>query len=741
MRAPAGEGPGRVAGEAAAPRWAAGLIVAVGLATYANSFSGPFVFDDGMSILGNPTILHLTRWHDVFRPPSVNAATVGGRPLLNFSLALNHAVSGTAVWSYHALNLIIHILAALTLFGLIRTTLRSWRPSSGRSWSEAELLRAALAVALVWLVHPLQTEAVTYVIQRAESLMGLFYLLTLYAFARATVPGGRAGWLAVSWIVCLAGMVTKEVMVSAPVIVFLYDRAFVGGSVRAAWQRRWRYYLALALTWLPLAWLVIQTGGNRGGSTGVGTGVSWLHYVASQFPALVHYLRLVVWPRPLIFYYPVYWPSWGEAAPAIAAVTLLAAGTAYALGRNRALGFLAIWFFAVLAPTSLVPGAYQAAAEHRMYLALAPVVAAVVLALLQIGGSRPWLGRLVCGGLAAATAVLALSTRARNQDYRSELSIWAATAKNSPDNMLAQCGVGIAYAKMGQPAAAEAQFEKILRRFPTYPYALVDLGNLRRAQGRRTEAIADYQRALEEKPDWPEAMVDLANVLIEEGRVSEAVALSERAVQDWPLYAEAYVSLGLGLAQAGDRAGAIRSLRRARELKPDSPEADYDLANVLGAAGRDREAIECYQEALRLNPAFAEAHDGLGLAWTKVGQVEAAEAEYRRALAAKPDFAEAEYNLGNLLAQNGQPEGAQRAYRAALRIRPDFFQAKANLANTLLSGGHPADAIPLYNEVLQLHPEYVDAHYNLALALQAVGRSDEAEGQRRAAARLQGPNP
>src|SRR5271166_1611891 len=187
-------------------------IAAAAVAAYAGTFSVPLLFDDESSIAGNPTLRHLA---SAFWPPGDR--TVTGRPFLNLSLAFNYAVGGTAVWSYHALNLAIHILAGLALFGIARRTLALRGVASGAA--------AAFSVAFLWTLHPIQSEAVTYIVQRAESLMGLFYLLTLYCFIRGAGAGGwsRLLWYGASVGSCLLGMATKEVMASAPLVVFLYD--------------------------------------------------------------------------------------------------------------------------------------------------------------------------------------------------------------------------------------------------------------------------------------------------------------------------------------------------------------------------------------------------------------------------------------------------------------------------------------------------------------------------------------
>ena len=253
---------------------AAGLVAAAAALVWGSVLAAPFVLDDASSIGDNATIRRL--WPpDWLNPPGSVGETVGGRPVLNLSFALNHAVSGTDVRGYRAGNVLIHALAALTLFGLVRRMLRlSGSPDRAESF--------ALAVALLWLLHPLQTAAVTYVVQRAESLCGLFYLLTLYTFlrgveacwsgaprapkeARSAVTdrrsrGSARAWLTRSVVTCTLGMGTKEVMASAPLVVFLCDRAFVAGSFAAAWRARRGYYLTLAATWLVLGFLVLEIG-------------------------------------------------------------------------------------------------------------------------------------------------------------------------------------------------------------------------------------------------------------------------------------------------------------------------------------------------------------------------------------------------------------------------------------------------------------------------------------------------
>ncbi len=255
------------------------LIVFAALVAYHNCFAGPFIFDDVASVTENLRIRHLWPIWDALTP-SANSM-VGGRPMVSFSLALNYALGGLAVGGYHALNLVIHILAGLTLYGVIRRTLL--QPALREQFGSASG-RLALAVAVLWTVHPLQTEAVTYVSQRCESLMGLFYLLTLYCFIRGADSPRSGEWFTLSVVTCLLGMASKEVMVTAPAMVLLYDRIFVSGSFREAWTRHLRLYLGLAGTWLLLVYLMT---GLHYRAVGFGLGIPWWAYALTESRAVV----------------------------------------------------------------------------------------------------------------------------------------------------------------------------------------------------------------------------------------------------------------------------------------------------------------------------------------------------------------------------------------------------------------------------------------------------------------------
>jgi tetratricopeptide (TPR) repeat protein len=711
-------------------RLATAAIIAAGLAAYADSFSGVFILDDQPSIVDNPTIRHLADMKTVLTGQAGSGLPTDGRPLLNLSLAVNYAISGAHAWSYHALNIAIHILAGLALFGIARRTLETMagRPGAPRTLGPNGPVLAALAVALLWVLHPLQTESITYIVQRAESLMGLFYLLTLYCFVRYAGRGPGADhqgpdrrlWAGLSIACCFLGMASKEVMVSAPLIVCLYDRTFVSGSFRKAWQEHKAVYIGLASSWLLLGLLVLSTN-SRGHSVGFGLGVTWYTYALTQFYAVAHYLRLSFWPHPLVFDYGsavVRGP--GDVAPQMAVILLLLAATLVALRRWPAIGFCGAWFFAILAPTStVVPVATQTVAEHRMYLPLAAVAALVVSGACALAPRRGILALL------AIALGLGFLTARRNADYHSAVAIWNNTLAQHPESWRAQSDLGIALAEdPGRLKEALAHFEEALRLNPDSAQEHLNLATvLIKYPDRVQEAISHYETALRIDPKSVEAHFDLAIALADNaGRVPEAIAQYNEALRLRPDFVEAHNNLAILLARIPGRLNeAISHYNEALRLKPDYAESHYNLAFALARApGRLPEAIAHYEQALRIRPDYAEAHFGLGVALAEdPAHLPEAIVHFEEAVRLKPDFTEAQVSLANALA--GDPARLQEAishYESALRLQPDYAEVHYNLANVLATDpGRVPEAISHYEQALKVNPDYAEAHTNLAILL------------------------
>jgi tetratricopeptide (TPR) repeat protein len=613
------------------------LIALAVLAAYHHTLDAPFHMDDFLSIVENPTIRSLgASWF----PPRASGATVSGRPLLNVSLALNYRLSGTDVWSYHAFNLLIHILAGCLLFGVVHQTLRllalAVRFGTDSWW-------LALSVALLWVLHPLQTESVTYVVQRAESLAGLFFLLTFHAFIRSTTSRRRMAWSAAAFASSLAGMATKEVMSTAPILLLLYDRVFLTGSWRDTWRLRWRQHAAFASTWLLLAALVAASNW-RGGTVGAGWATS-AEYALAQTYAIVTYLQLAVVPANLTFDYGVLRGiTFRQIAPQFLAFLLLVAAAGVAMLRAPKAGYCCLFFFGVLAPTSsVVPVVTQTMAEHRMYLPLAAVAALVVMA------AYLWLGRRARWLLAGLALALGVASYQRNVVYQSSLGLWQDAAAKRPGNPRAHYTIGLFHQADGRLGDAETAYRHALSLDPAQANAATNLSQLLRQLGRTDEAEATLTRALDHVhgPDRAVVLNNLADfLLLRPGREAEALARLQEAVR----------------------------------LGPDLILAHYNLAKLLARAKRPREAIPHFEAAIAARRDDIDFRQDYAYALMDSGDVARAVTEFQALVRLRPDSVDVLNNLGVALAAGERHAEAKASFERALAIDPDHQQVRENLA-------------------------------------------------------------
>jgi tetratricopeptide (TPR) repeat protein len=555
------------------------LLFAGGIA-YHNSLSGAFVFDDLPATRDNPTLS--TPWSLAAFSPPANTG-VGGRPLANFTFALNRALGGNDVRGYHALNLLLHLSSGLLLFGIVRrTTARMW---------------PAFLIALAWTIHPATTGAVSYVSQRTEVLMGFCYLLTLYAFIR--------GWRVVSIAACALGMLSKESMATAPLLMLLYDRTWVSGSFRAAWQQRGGWHVALASTWVLLGFSLLTRLDQRG--VGFALGITPWQYALAECEAVVRYALLAIWPAPLVFDYGRIYPGLTPRVVACAALLVVALWQTFrALRRRSPAGFAAAAFFLVLAPTStFVPVADQPIAENRLYLPLAAALALGALAVRAIAGTR-----FGIAGIVACIALTAL-TVLRNEAYRTPIDLWQDTVRKRPQNPRAQFNAGVVLLDAGRAAEALPSFERALQLTPNYAEAHASLGNALLQLGRAAEALPHYADAVRLRPDYARAWYNYGTAQLRLGDATAAISLFEQALRLEPGHAEAHNNLGNAYFHRDEPARAIPHYEQALRLDPQLAEAHYNCGNACLALGRVEDAIAHLAAANRLMPADAEARSTL----------------------------------------------------------------------------------------------------------------------------------
>jgi tetratricopeptide (TPR) repeat protein len=608
------------------------VIALAAAAVYINSLSAPFIFDDEVAVVSNAAIRSIRgAWSQPRDTP------LAGRPFAGFTFAVNFAANELDPAPYRATNVAIHIASALLLFGLVRRTFGLPRLAKQVGGSASDL---AFAVALLWVVHPLTTDAVTYITQRTESLMALCYLLTLYASLRSD----ERPWTIIAVVACALGMGTKESMVTAPFVVVLFDRVFLFDSLRAALAARWRLYAGLVLTWLVLA---VQLVGNpRSGSAGFGAGISVWTYLLNQSVMIGRYLRLAVWPSDLVINYgsPVPY-SLGDVFPQAAVVFVLLVLTIAAFRWNARAAFLAAVFFITLAPSSsIVPIATEVGAERRMYLPLMALTTIVVASLYSTCGLRERVPRALAAVLlAVAASALGVMTVARNAEHQSWLTLAQTTLARWPSDA-AYAAVGSELSRLQHDEDALPLLRIGARSDVRARYNLgVTLYNVKRYD----EAIRELEVLVTEHPqreEVPWSRRTMGRAYVQLSRWREAIdqlqltlAMTPNDAEARGLLVDAHTSFGVDLARAQKFGEAIAQFRSALSHDDRNASARYNLAAALLDAGQLKDALIEAERALVLNPANADAHHLLGKLLALQGRLEESMNSFEAALKLKPD--------------------------------------------------------------------------------------------------------
>lgn len=608
-------------------KWEAALLILLfGLLTYSNNYHGEFIFDDFPAIIDNPAIQSLSSLGSILRPVP-DGGPLAGRPVPALTIALNYALGGLDVRGYHLLNNLIHIFAAMALFALVRATLLlpKFAPVYRKRASSC-----GLAVTLIWLVHPLNSEVVNYINCRTESLVGLFYFSTLYCAAVGLRVERPNKWFATAVIASCLGMASKEVMVSAPLMVLLYDRLFVSGSFTVALRRRLGFYAALAATLLILVFY--QLDNPRAKSVLFDSAwISVPDYFLTQLTVIVHYLKLAFWPHPLVLDSQD-WPIARGISPQVffsfLTVAALGVSTMIGLWRKAWWSILGAWFFCILAPTSsVIPIVTEIVSERRMYLPLAAVVILVVfsgdylwhrIAVHYPAGSK---GLRLAPFLTVALIVMILApvTYTRNTDYRTAVSIWADSVAKRPENSRGQENLG---------------------------KALV-------SAGRVDESIAPLREAIRLYPED----------------------------QSKPELAELYSMLGASLAKTGNFQEAVNMHRKAIELLPSDGLMHYHLGNAYLRTNDLVNAAESFKRSIYLAPDFPPAHGNLGLVLLQLGYQSEAELHLRKLLELAPKDITSYLLLTDFLIKQDRAREALRIYQSGIDrgVVPDELSARRNL--------------------------------------------------------------
>ncbi len=658
------------------PVWVHALLLVLAVAlVYSNTLHGPWQYDDQSDILENQSIRHLWPLRDVFFLQGRGFAT---RPVGNLSFAINYATGGLKPYHYHITNLLIHACASLAFLGVLRRTLAL--TAMDRSFRE-QGSSLALVMASLWALHPLLTESVAYITQRYESLAALFMFLALYALLRHAESGGGVRWVALGSLSTALALGSKEVAVSLPVLLVLFDRLFLAPSFREAWRKRRFFYLGLGVAWI--AFVYIQLHPVKRGFAGFGLTIPWWKYALNQPSVILHYLRLVIWPHPLNFDY--FWPvakHWGELVPGLLIVGALLGLTCWALARRKALAFLGVSFFCILAPTSSVMPILDLAVEHRMYLPSALVIVALVVSICYGLNRLHLLEKLASSSgkmillilISIIISTLGALTYLRNEDYQDTMDLWRDAVAKAPNNPRAHHNYAFYLAKAGYTDMALGEYEAALKQAPGMPTFQSNYGILLGRLGRYPESLEHLRLAVQMEPENHSHYVNLGGILLAKGSLDSSLICYQEAIKINPGAAISYSGLASVLLLQNKPASAMDNIKQAIARDPDNPEFPFKLGVIALMLEDAPAARKAFQAAVLLDENPAKRLADIGAALHDYALDEEAVSSLRRALQLRPGDVLSQMRLAWILATSR--DAAQRNGAEALRISEQLLSTQ-----------------------------------------------------------------
>ncbi len=632
--------------------WIYFFLLGATLAVYSQTRTYEFVtFEDPSYVSANPHVSGgLTRESVAW---AFSANHLGyWIPLTWLSHMIDWQLFGNRSGLHHLTSVLLHSLSTLLLFALLRRL-------TGSRWRSA-------FVAFLFSLHPLHVESVAWVSARKDVLCGVFFFLTLWAYALYVERPSRSRYALVLVLFCL-GLMSKPVIVTLPFVLLLLDvwplrRIAVGqcattdktkASVKqksgtqsaAALLREKTPLFALAAVSSAITYMTQASVGAVQGWIPIGT------RFGNAVTSYIVYIAQVFWPEKLAVFYqhPLALPLWqilGACGILLAVSVLVVRSTA--LHPYLAVGWF--WYLGTLVPViGLIQAGIQARADRFTYI---PLIG--ILLILAWGLPDLWQRWPRAQSALAGTAILACSASVvvawhQVQTWQDSASLYQRDIEVSPGSYLGYYG----------------------------------LGGLLRDQGQLDESIAYYREAVRLAPTYPNALVSLASVLLNKGRVSEAIMQFSEALRLSPGSVPTIVELGVALQQAGRTSEAIARFREAIRISPEYALAHYDLGTALISTGNTNEALTEFTEAVRLDPSNPEPHFNLGNLFVTLGKMTEAVAEFSAAVQLKPDYVKAQCNLGSALANLGHVDDAIPHFREALRLKPDFSEAGALLEQAL----------------------------------------------------------
>ncbi|MBI4446792.1 MAG: tetratricopeptide repeat protein [Acidobacteria bacterium] len=664
-----------------------------GFVVYANTLTHGFVFDDLTMIYQNPQVTRL-RWSEIL-------SLEGYRPVRTLTYAFNYAQGGDNPFGYHLLNVMLHGLNVVALFALFRMVTRS--------------ALSSFAGAVIFAVHPVQTAAVAYISGRKDLLATFFVVTALLCYAQYRKLR-KPLYLAGSALCFLLGILSKEVAIVFPALLLLWDFFIPVVAPRTkkqpvvqqpfpvlARKNVWLYVIFLLLSILSLYWAVFWNQASR--MIGYWGG-AWTTHVGTSFKLFVHYLKLAVFPHPLIADYTgdVFKVSKGLLDPATLLAILITVGylfaTVFLISRDRRLTFGLLWFFVALLPVLQLIPFHELAADHFMYLPLVGISLAGGLLLQKAIQEKD--RQVLASGLFILVVILSVvMTVRRNRDWKDERTLWEATLKAAPGSYRANTNLGVIYQGERESSKALRYTLKSLELDPNQAASWSNLGAIYHdlaQEARRggeleegillsSQGIKSLEKAIALNPADAFAYGNLGSCYKEiglirqlQGRPEQALEARKKAVRHFhqglrvgsqnELIAGIWFNLGMIFVESGYYDQAIEYLIHFVRVFPNFPEGQYWMGYSYFQIRDYRSAIPYLENACALQPKL-DAWGMLASSYEATGETAKAIETNLRSLNLFPNSAEIHYNLGVLYHRTGKAALALEHLEKALELSPE----------------------------------------------------------------------
>ncbi len=678
------------------------LLVIVASLVFINIFRNSFVYDDIFIVRDNAFLSDFSNVKELLNNENYFK---GSRersywPVITFSYFVNYFISKSEAWGYHLGNLFFHIIATILVYLIMKLTFR-------------ERLTALLA-GLFFAVHPVHTESVTWICGRTDLVSGVFFFLAFFLYIRQvnSKPAGRVYYV-LSILSFLAALFSKEMAITLPLVLILYDYCFVSGKAVLKPQsiRRYAGYFITALVFLVVRFAFFSVGPIARGYPEGGV----VSILMTFCKVLLVYIRLLFVPVNLCADYNILVSTSildKGILTSIIAVLAVIAGSIILAGRSRKAAFGVFYFFLTLAPVSNIVPFGIIISERYLYipsLGFCMIMAMLVTRVYRlIPGKGSAAGKAVVAGAAVVLLLFSVITVNRNADWKTGITLWASVARRFPDNPRAYNNLGNAYVKEERYEEAIEQFNKAKAIRPNDAGTYYNLGIVYGKLGLFDKANEQFELVRRLDPDYELDSSVIGNLYYKKGDYGEALNRYRESIARNPDSADAYFNLASTYSMMENYDEAEKNYRLATEKNPGHFEAYNNLGVMYRKKGLARQAIEEFKKAIEINPEYFDSHFNLGMCysskdWNKMIS------HLETACSLKPGQKELHYNLAIAYQNSGQAEAAINEYLKEIELNPGYGSSYKNLGILYHGKGDNKKAVHKWRKYLELAPDAPDA--------------------------------